>query len=124
MIFMNVLVETIKTKAEFEKERQDMLAQREELMKEQKDTEETKIEAYLKESKIDFLIFTNIGWLDNHPPAAKSFLATDLKEKPLSEVGLAIGNLFTFFRLDFTWRTTHRTENNFKINLTSRLFIR
>lgn len=52
MIFMNVFVESIKTKAEFEKERQEMLAQREEMMKEQKETEESKIEEYLKANKI------------------------------------------------------------------------
>lgn len=51
-IVMNVLIETIKTKAEFEKEREAMLKEREEMLKEKKETEETKIEEYLKNNKI------------------------------------------------------------------------
>jgi FKBP-type peptidyl-prolyl cis-trans isomerase FkpA len=51
-IVMNVSIESIKTKAEFEKERQTMMEEREKMLKEQKETEETKIEKYLKENRI------------------------------------------------------------------------
>ena len=78
---------------------------------------------YLKTSKIDLLVFTNAAWMRTQDIGGE-FIGMDLDKNPLVEGGLALGNLFTFLRLDFTWRFTHRSEQNFRINLTSRLFIR
>lgn len=78
---------------------------------------------YLKTSKIDLLVFTNAAWMRTQDIGGE-FMAMDLDKHPLVEGGLALGNLFTFLRLDFTWRFTHRSAQNFRINLTSRLFIR
>ena len=42
--------------------------------------------------------------------------------KLFHEAGFGIGRLLTFFRLDFTWRLTNRTRDNFQLTLGSELF--
>ncbi len=79
---------------------------------------------WLSKSKLDLLLFVNVAFMHNPDVPMDHFNIIELGNKPLTEVGVSLGNLFTFFRLDFTWRLNYRTHDNFKINLTSRLFIR
>ena len=82
---------------------------------------------FIKNSKLDFIIFSNLGWIHNNyiPLNTESkFNLIEVKEEPLTEIGCSVGNIFTFFRVDFTWRTNYRTGDDFNINLTSRIFIR
>lgn len=78
----------------------------------------------LKKSKIDFLVFSNMGWINNTFTGSPEFNNIRIGRRPLTEAGFSIGNLFTFFRFDFAWRLSHKTETNFSMKLTSRLFIR
>ncbi len=89
---------------------------------------------YLKNSKLDFLIFANLGWMRNDfiPQAIAGeqtvahplYNQIQIKNRPLTEIGLSIGNIFTFMRVDFTNRLNYNNGNNFNVRLTSRLFIR
>ena len=82
---------------------------------------------YMKNSKLDFIVFSNLGWIHNTyipvNPESK-FNLVEINNKPLTEIGCSIGNIFTFLRVDFTWRTNYKTGDDFNINLTSRIFIR
>jgi len=82
---------------------------------------------YMKNSKLDFIVFSNLGWIHNTyipvNPESK-FNLVEINNKPLTEIGCSIGNIFTFMRVDFTWRTNYKTGDDFNINLTSRIFIR
>ena len=82
---------------------------------------------FIQNTKLDFIVFSNLGWIHNNfkfPDPESKFNAIEIKKQPLTEVGCSIGNIFTFFRVDFTWRTNYKTGDDFKINLTSRIFIR
>jgi hypothetical protein len=82
---------------------------------------------FLKNSKLEFLVFSNLGWIRNeglNRSELASFNQIKITDEPLTEIGLAVGNIFTFFRLDFTWRTNYKQGDDFNIKLTSRLFIR
>lgn len=82
---------------------------------------------YIKNSKLDFLLFSNLGWIQNdNIPVIPSYKFNEIKinDDPLTEIGCSVGNIFTFFRVDFTWRTNYKTGDDFSVNLTSRIFIR
>jgi hypothetical protein len=81
---------------------------------------------YLKNSKLDLLLFTNLGWIKDTDNMFKDthFNRILINNEPLTEAGVSIGNIFSFLRLDFTWRTNYKVHQNFKLNLTSRLFLR
>ncbi|MEJ2054924.1 MAG: DUF5686 family protein, partial [Calditrichaceae bacterium] len=82
---------------------------------------------FLKNSKLEFLVFSNLGWIHNTyipPNPISPYNNIQIKNDPLTEVGCSIGNIFTFFRVDFTWRTNYKTGDDFAVNLTSRIFIR
>lgn len=82
---------------------------------------------WLGKSKLDFLIFSNFGWIRNdyRPDDPSTPLNRRIiKKDPLTEIGFSMGNIFTFFRLDFTWRTNYKSGNDFNLKITSRLFIR
>jgi len=79
---------------------------------------------YLKQSKLDLILFTNIGWLRATDVSAYPYNAIHIGNTPLAEAGISIGNIFTFLRLDATWRLSYKSGQNFYFNLTSRLFIR
>jgi len=78
----------------------------------------------LSKSKLELLVFGNAGWINNTVDAGTPFNSMKPIARPLTEVGFSIGNVFTFFRFDFAWRLTHKTDNNFSFRVTSRLFIR
>jgi hypothetical protein len=78
----------------------------------------------LGRSKLELLVFGNAGWIHNRIDAGPEFNEIWIYNRPLTEAGFSIGNVFTFFRFDFAWRLTHKTENNFSFRISSRLFIR
>ena len=82
---------------------------------------------FIKNTKLDFIIFSNFGWIHNkkvHLDSESVFNKIEIGKEPLTEIGCSVGNIFTFFRVDFTWRTNYKTRDDFNINLTSRIFIR
>lgn len=79
---------------------------------------------YFKNSKLDLLLFTNLGWIRNSGFRNGDFNRMIIDGKPLTEAGVSIGNIFSFLRLDFTWRLNYKTGQDFNIRLTSRLFVR
>ena len=82
---------------------------------------------FMKKTKLDFIVYSNLGWIHNQYSPFKTnskFNLIEIKEKPLTEIGCSVGNIFTFLRVDFTWRTNYKTGDDFNINLTSRIFIR
>jgi len=82
---------------------------------------------WLKNSKLEFLIFSNMGWINNaYQPSnpLSPYNKIMINDDPLTEIGCSVGNIFTFFRIDFTWRTNYKTGDDFAVNLTSRIFIR
>ncbi len=82
---------------------------------------------FMQNTKLDFIVFSNMGWIHNKNISLESkskFNWNEIKNKPLTEIGCSIGNIFTFLRVDFTWRTNYKTGDDFTINLTSRIFIR
>lgn len=82
---------------------------------------------FMRNTKLDFIVFGNLGWIHNKYIALKpesKFNLIEIKNEPLTEIGYSIGNIFTFLRVDFTWRTNYKTRDDFTINLTSRIFIR
>ena len=77
----------------------------------------------LKDWQLLFSLHANAGWIDlkdnsKVPAAVKSNLFT----KPLIEAGFGIGQMLFPFRVEFTWRLTHRNENSFIISLNSITF--
>ncbi len=79
---------------------------------------------YLQQSKLDLLVFANVGWLNAAGVGRPAFNALKIGNTPLAEAGVSIGNIFTFLRLDATWRITYQLERKFFFNLTSRFFVR
>ncbi len=79
---------------------------------------------YLQHSKLDLLLFANIGWLNGTEKSSPVFNGIRIGNKPLAEAGLSIGNIFTFLRVDATWRLTYQSQRKFFFNLTSRFFVR
>lgn len=72
---------------------------------------------FLKNSKYDLLLVANTGWMNNQMWVNGN--SADIKNIPFSEAGFAIGNIFFYMRVDFTWRITHREENKFTLKFSS-----
>lgn len=82
---------------------------------------------FIRNSKLDLIVFSNLGWINNKfipTNSSSKFNKIEITNNPLTEIGCSVGNIFTFLRLDFTWRTSYKTGDDFYVNLTSRIFIR
>ncbi len=79
---------------------------------------------YLQHNKLDLLLFANVGWLNAVETDSQNFNTLRIGNKPLAEAGISVGNIFTFLRLDATWRLTYQSRRKFFFNLTSRFFVR
>lgn len=75
---------------------------------------------FFKQSKYDLYLFGNFGWMNNIE-WENSQGVESIKNIPFSEIGFGLGNILLFLRLDFAWRISHRTRNNFSFRITSSL---
>ena len=69
---------------------------------------------------MDFILFSGTAWADLSPASrAIQPVMLQTSRKVINEIGFGIGRLFTLFRLDFAWRVTGNTKNNFTLTLGS-----
>ena len=68
----------------------------------------------------DFILFTGSAWSDLSAES-RAIQPVPLRtcRSVLNEVGFGLGRLFTFFRIDFAWRLSGNTKNDFAITLGS-----
>jgi hypothetical protein len=65
---------------------------------------------------IDFILFTGTAWTDlSSESRTIQPIPIQTSTKVINEVGFEFGRLFTFFRLDFAWRLTGNTKNDFAL---------
>jgi hypothetical protein len=72
---------------------------------------------------LDFILYVGFGWssLSSRSLSLQTVPVSDAK-RTFHEAGFSLGRLFTFLRVDFTWRLTHRLDRNFAITLQSAFF--
>lgn len=72
---------------------------------------------------MQLILYGGSGWSDLSP-SSKRIQTVEIQtaKKPFHEAGFGLGNLPFGFRLDFTWRLTHRGERNFQVTLGSSMF--
>lgn len=69
---------------------------------------------------IDLILYAGSGWTEiSRKAQIIQPVAVQSTHSVFHEVGFALGKILTFFRLDFTWRLTHRGADNFSITLGS-----
>jgi hypothetical protein len=72
---------------------------------------------------LQFILYGGSGWSDLSPSSARiQTVGFQTAKKLFHEAGFGLGNLPLGFRLDFTWRLTHRDGRNFQVTLGSPLF--
>jgi hypothetical protein len=72
---------------------------------------------------LQWIIYGGSGWSDMSPSSASiQGVGFSTAKKLFHEAGFGLGNLPLGFRLDFTWRLTHRNGRNFLVTLGSPLF--
>ncbi len=71
----------------------------------------------------DFIVYSGTAWTDlSRESTGIQLSPVSTTNGVLQEAGFAVGRILGLFRLDFTWRLTHRTCDNFTITLGSSLF--
>ncbi|MGB9772575.1 MAG: DUF5686 family protein [Bacteroidota bacterium] len=69
---------------------------------------------------MDLILYAGSGWTEiSRKAQIIQPVAVQSTRGVFHEVGFALGKVLTFFRLDFTWRLTHRGADNFNITLGS-----
>ncbi|MFC1563924.1 DUF5686 family protein [candidate division KSB1 bacterium] len=78
---------------------------------------------YFRKRHYDLILFTSGGMTDisSMDPGIFEFPVRTTGSKNFWEAGFGLGGIL-FFRLDFTWRLTHKYENKFVIRLGSSLY--
>jgi hypothetical protein len=72
---------------------------------------------FLKNSKYDLYACGNFGWIDSQEwPGGGN---RPIGEQRFSEVGLGLGNIFFFMRIDLTWRIAPRESRNLFFSVSS-----
>jgi len=72
---------------------------------------------------LQLILYGGSGWSDLSPSSARiQTIGFQTAKKLFHEAGFGLGNLPLGFRLDFTWRLTHRHGRNFQVTLGSPLF--
>ena len=72
---------------------------------------------WLEETGIEFLLFGSMGktWLKDETKEYLNSTAYKATGDWYSEMGLGLSKIFLFLRTDFTWRVSHRKDNNFLV---------
>jgi hypothetical protein len=72
---------------------------------------------------LQFILYGGSGWIDLSLPSARiQAVGLQTSKTLFHEAGFGLANLPLGFRLDFTWRLTHRDGRNFSATLGSSLF--
>lgn len=72
---------------------------------------------------VQLILYAGSGWSDLSPASAEiQTVEIQTAKQVFHEAGFGLGNLLLGFRLDATWRLTHRGNSNFLITLGSSLF--
>jgi hypothetical protein len=73
--------------------------------------------------EMQLILYASSGWSDvSMSSASIQTVEIQTAKKLFHEAGFGLGNLPLGFRLDFTWRLTHRDHRNFQVTLGSSLF--
>jgi hypothetical protein len=72
---------------------------------------------------MQLILYGGSGWSDLSPSSERiQIVEIQTAKKLFHEAGFGLGNLPLGFRLDFTWRLTHRDGRNFQVTLGSSMF--
>jgi hypothetical protein len=72
---------------------------------------------------MQLILYGGSGWSDLSTLSERiQTVEIQTAKKLFHEAGFALGNLPLGFRLDFTWRLTHRDGRNFQVTLGSSMF--
>ena len=72
---------------------------------------------------IDFITRAGMGWTELSKRSARlQIREVTPTESVFYEIGFGLGRILTFFRLDFSWRLTHRGDDNFSVTIGSSMF--
>jgi hypothetical protein len=77
----------------------------------------------IKNLGLDFILNCSAGWIDFNKKSPIT-LQTDLRSTGsiFYEAGFSIGNILPFMKADFSWRLSHKKNNNFMFTIGSMMF--
>lgn len=78
---------------------------------------------FIKDINLQFSAFANFAWTDISE-RSKRYLTVENRplRSPLIETGFGLGHYLVPVQVEFTWRLTHKSDNNFAITLNSFIF--
>ncbi|MDP4219267.1 MAG: DUF5686 family protein [Bacteroidota bacterium] len=74
---------------------------------------------FLDQFDLHWLFHAGIGQIEMI--GARNFASATTADRPYSEIGMGIGNIFNILQIEGTWRLTHRRESNFYPTLSMQL---